>query len=432
MLPKTKTQILFSSALALLALSGAATFVAISHLRNAQDWVAHTREVQVALAQVNTVVSRAGRTRSEFVDSGDPNHLRNHQLAIAEIPNTLVSLKRLVSDNPSQQKRMEELEKLIDQRISLMQQSVALKQTGHSTLENQARVTQSIVSVAGQMDSLIQRMQEQEQSLLELRIARWHQGEQWTSVLLWSAFFVAATLLSLHYRMLNRELYGRQRAEASLRKLSARLLQLQDDERRKFSRELHDSLGQYLAGAKMNLDALSHSLPDNPVITDCTELLDHAIKETRTISHLLHPPLLDETGFASAARWYVEGFASRSGIQTKLDIPEPFDRLPAPVELAMFRVLQEGLTNIHRHSRGSAADIAVARVPGKVSLTIRDNGAGISSALLERIGNDGVNVGVGLAGMRERLRELGGRLEIRSDTTGTLVSAVLPTVPGNG
>lgn len=398
-------------------------------MQAAEDWVTHTREVQVALSQVNVVVSRAGRTRTEFVDSGDLNHLRDYQLALAEIPATLTSLKHLISDNTSQKKRIVELEKLIDQRVSLMQESVALKQTGHSTLENQARVTQSIVSVASQIDALIQRMEDQEQSLLELRIERWHRGEQLTAIVLGSAFLLAGVLLILHYRLLNRELHGRQRAELSLRKLSARILQIQDDERRKFSRELHDSLGQYLAGAKMNLDGLAQSIPDNTVITDCCELLEHAIMETRTISHLLHPPMLDESGFASAARWYVEGFSKRSGIQTRLDIPEPFDRLSPAVELAMFRVLQESLTNIHRHSRSSTSDIAVARGPRNVSLTIRDHGGGISSALLERMSSDGIHAGVGLAGMRERVRELGGQLEIRSDTTGTLVTAILPTSP---
>jgi signal transduction histidine kinase len=429
MLPKTKSRLLFGSALGLLCVSGVATFVAMSHLQAAQEWVSHTREVQVALSEVNTIVSRAGRTRTEFVDSGDLNRLRDHQLALAEIPATLTLLKHLISDNPPQQKRVAELEKLVEQRVGLMRQSVALKQTGHSTLENQSRITKSIVSVASQMDGLIQQMQDQEQSLLELRIDRWRKGERLAAILLWSAFLIAGMFLIFHYRLLRRELHGRERAEASLRKLSARILQIQDDERRKFSRELHDSLGQYLAGAKMNLDSLAHTLPDNTVIADCSDLLEHAIKETRTISHLLHPPLLDEAGFASAARWYVEGFSKRSGIQTKLNISEPFDRLSPAVELAMFRVLQESLTNIHRHSRSSTSDIAVARGPRNVSLTIRDNGGGISSALLQRISTDGVHVGVGLAGMRERVRELGGRLEIHSDTTGTLVTAILPTPP---
>ena len=137
-----------------------------------------------------------------------------------------------------------------------------------------------------------------------------------TAYILCAAFVVALALLFLHYRMLNAELKAREQAEASLRTLSVRLLELQDQERRKFSRELHDSLGQYLVGAKMNLAMLDKSVPDNALIAECLKLLDQAMTETRTISHLLHPPLLDETGFASAARWYVEGFAKRSGIPT--------------------------------------------------------------------------------------------------------------------
>jgi signal transduction histidine kinase len=143
-----------------------------------------------------------------------------------------------------------------------------------------------------------------------------------TAYVLYTAFIVALGLFFFHYRMLNAELNAREQAEASMRSLSVRLLELQDQERRRFSRELHDSLGQYLVGAKMNLTMLSRTAPDNPLIPECIRFLDQAMTETRTISHLLHPPLLDKTCFSSAARWYVEGFAKRSGIQTSLDVPE--------------------------------------------------------------------------------------------------------------
>ena len=194
-----------------------------------------------------------------------------------------------------------------------------------------------------------------------------------TAYILCTAFVMALALFLLHYRMLDAELRAREQAEASLRTLSVRLLELQDQERRKFSRELHDSLGQYLVGAKMQLEMLGRSLPDrNPLIGECLKLLDQAMTETRTISHLLHPPLLDETGFASAARWYVEGFAKRSGIQTSLDMPEDLVRLTPALELALFRVLQESLTNVHRHSKSRKADVAVKLSEAEVVL--RDQG----------------------------------------------------------
>jgi signal transduction histidine kinase len=427
MLPKTKARVLFGSALILVSLSGSFAFIAISRLLQAQAWVAHTREVQIALSQVGTVVSRAGRTRTEYVDSGDPRHLQEHQIALAQIAPTLAELNHLINDNPSQLNRVAELEKIVDQRLSLMRQSVALEQSGQSTLEKQSVLTQSIVSVAGEMDSLIQKMQDEEQYLLEQRISRSSEGERLTAIVLCLAFVLATVLFIFHYRLLSIELAGRQYAEASLRKLSARILQLQDEERRKFSRELHDSLGQYLVGVKMNLDTLDRSMPGNGLIADCNRLLDAALAETRTISHLLHPPLLDEAGFASAARWYVEGFSKRSGIAIGLDIPERFDRLPGRVEIAMFRILQEGLTNIHRHSLSSEAEISVTAGPDNVCLTIHDNGKGIAPAVLQRFRSDGAHLGVGLAGMRERIRELGGHLDIRSDLGGTLITAMLPT-----
>ena len=212
----------------------------------------------------------------------------------------------------------------------------------------------------------------------------------------------------------------------ALRSLSARLLVLQDAERRRIARDLHDSLGQYLAGAKMTLEVVARSLPPNALLADSINILDKAIIETRTISHLLHPPLLDEVGFASAAKWYVQGFSERSGISVDLNLPHDLGRLPALVELTLFRVLQESLTNIHRHSRSPQAQITVSRLPGGIEIEVRDRGKGMSPDVLEKfLANDG-SVGIGLAGMRERVRDLGGRIEIRSDESGTLITASLP------
>jgi signal transduction histidine kinase len=171
---------------------------------------------------------------------------------------------------------------------------------------------------------------------------------------------------------------------------------------------------------------LGNSLPDNALIGESLKLLDQALTETRTISHLLHPPLLDETGLGSAAKWYVEGFAKRSGIQTSLEIPDDFGRLPSSLELALFRVLQECLTNVHRHSKSTKADVSVQLTKNEVSLRVRDYGGGIPSDVLERFRHHRAHGGVGLAGMRERIHELGGNLEMESDSHGTQVRASLP------
>ena len=246
-------------------------------------------------------------------------------------------------------------------------------------------------------------------------------------------FILALIMFSVHYQLLTAELDAREQAERtvrdsekSLRSLTGRLLQLQDEERRRFSRELHDSLGQYLAAVKMNLDMFSNSQPGNKLLSEAIHLLNQSIAETRTISHLLHPPLLDEAGFSSAAKWYLDGFAQRSGIAVKADLPYDMGRLPKPVELGLFRVLQESLTNIHRHSGSSRAEIALKLFPGKVMLEVRDFGHGIPQERLKSFEGRGTNFfGVGLAGMRERLRELGGQLEIRSGH-GTIISVTMP------
>lgn len=210
--------------------------------------------------------------------------------------------------------------------------------------------------------------------------------------------------------------------------LSARLLRTQDEERRRIARELHDSLGQYLSALKMNLSMLRSSEAGNrdALYLETEQMADRCIAETRTLSHLLHPPLLDEIGFAAAAQWYVEGFSARSGIKVTLGLPSNLERLPGAAEVALFRVLQEALTNIHRHSKSPAADIQLEINDVEVSLQIRDRGHGIPPELLNRFQKTGGAAGVGLSGMRERVNELSGRLEIHSDSQGTLVSVTVP------
>ena len=154
--------------------------------------------------------------------------------------------------------------------------------------------------------------------------------------------------------------------------------------------------------------------------------MERCIVETRTMSHLLHPPLLDEAGFASAARWYVEGFSKRSKIKVQLDILTNFPRLPSAIELALFRALQESLTNVHRYSGASEVGICVAEDAEWVSLTVRDNGRGIPKDIVNSFRDHGAGVGIGLSGMRERMSELGGSLELSADANGTLISARVP------
>jgi signal transduction histidine kinase len=219
-------------------------------------------------------------------------------------------------------------------------------------------------------------------------------------------------------------------AEAGLRHLSARLMQLQDEERRRISRELHDSSGQALAALSMSLsmieretDKLSERAVRN--LTDANRLVLELSQEVRTMSHVLHPPLLDEAGLESALRWFVEGFAQRSGINVDLDLSPELGRLSREMEISIFRVVQESLSNVHRHSGSKTAQVRVGRDAQKVTLEIRDQGRGLPvNGNAER--SEPAVPGVGIQGMRERVRQLGGHFDIQSTEGSTIVRVEIP------
>jgi PAS domain S-box-containing protein len=224
-----------------------------------------------------------------------------------------------------------------------------------------------------------------------------------------------------------RDITERKRAEEALRTLSGQLLRTQDEERRRIARELHDSAGQILAALSMNLTPLASEngkLPPSAMkaINESVVFVKELSNQLRTISHLLHPPLLDEVGLSSALRLFLEGFEERSKIKVDLDIPSDFARLPHELETAIFRVVQECLRNIHRHSGSRVAVIRVTRDRNEVKVEVRDEGKGIPL-----VGNGSRRkMGVGIQGMRERVTQFGGRFEIRSDKKGTAVMATIP------
>lgn len=236
--------------------------------------------------------------------------------------------------------------------------------------------------------------------------------------------------LSQALARLGTEIRVREQKEERLRQLSVHLMTLQDEERRRIARELHDSAGQTLAAMKMSIALIRQISAARPdllrLVDDLNALADEALQEVRTTSYLLHPPLLDEAGIASATRWFVEGFSRRSGIPVQCDIPEKMERPPRDCELVLFRVLQESLTNVHRHSGASAATVRLTRDTDQLMLEVDDNGKGIPEERLQRFNASLGTAGVGISGMRERVRELGGRLEIRSLKTGTTISVALP------
>lgn len=219
------------------------------------------------------------------------------------------------------------------------------------------------------------------------------------------------------------------RRTAALRSLSARLLRVQDEERRRLARELHDSTGQTLIALKLHLAIIQQRLKAGLSSLDdfaqVNILLDHALQDIRTTSYLLFPPLLDEQGLCSAAQWYVEGFSNRSNIAVKLSL-DPIGRLSGVVETTLFRVLQESLTNIYRHSASQTVDVHISLDEVNVILNVRDYGKGMPSQLLEQFRRNGNGAGVGLAAMRDRIEECDGVFEIFACMPGTLIRATVP------
>jgi len=228
---------------------------------------------------------------------------------------------------------------------------------------------------------------------------------------------------------LSQALRQREFTEEELRHLTVRLMTVQDEERRRIARDLHDSAGQTLSAIKMSLTMLrragSESTPGERLMDDLNALTDEALQEIRTTSYLLHPPLLDECGFASAARWFVEGFTKRSGIQVHCDFPRQMERFPANLELVLFRILQEALTNVHRHSGATSATVSLRTEGARLTFEVSDDGHGVPEEHLTRLRESDGSSGVGLAGMRERVHELGGEMSIHSEKTGTTISFVL-------
>jgi len=231
-----------------------------------------------------------------------------------------------------------------------------------------------------------------------------------------------------------RESQGKlQASEKSLRELSLRLLRMQEEERRQIGREMHDSLGQYLSVLKMKLDSICRdsrsggAAATKKEIEECTSLVEECVKEVRTISYLLYPPMLEELGLKSAIPWYLDGFSKRSGIRTTFELAEAFERLPRDAELILFRVLQESLTNVHRHSGSPTANVRLWRTAESVVLEVSDQGKGVPAGILEESTRDWVGTtGVGLRSMSHRVRQFGGTLELASTGTGTQLRATVP------
>jgi len=275
MSPHKKAQLAFASAVIMLCLSGLATYITIVRLMQSEKWVVHTHEVQAALGSVDAAVLNAERASSGYVITGSPDFLSHFEVAAPSVYQALQHLRELTKDNPRQQELSTHLEEATARRMALFRDSIDLKKSIPQNQPGQADISRRGLPLASEISSSMQQMRVEEERLLAVRAKTSKRLFTLAVVVLMVTFILALIMFSVHYRLLSAELEAREQAEhtireseESLRSLTARLLQLQDEERRRFSRELHDSLGQYLAGVKMNLDMFSNSQPGDRLLSE--------------------------------------------------------------------------------------------------------------------------------------------------------------------
>jgi signal transduction histidine kinase len=446
-------RIAFWIAFGLLLVCALIVHATLAGFRDSERRVEHSQQVQVLLGDTESAIASAARARLTYVFSGQDDALAQYQQDLARIPLQLRELRRDTKDDPVEQSLCEELDRLVADRMKLWDQSVALRKNAVPEPAGQPDLTRQSVAFADEIISVTQKMRTEEAKALAGGKASVIVRLMLTRIILATSFITAVLLLFWHYRLLREELGAREDAEKRMReaaqvasqaehkaresehiaiasteaarRLNARLLHLRDEERRRLSRELHDSTGQYLAAAKMVMAPLVSAHPGDRRYSESMELLDRSLQEIRTISHLLHPSGLEEAGFAVAARWYAEEFAKRSGVELKVHVSDLPTRLSRDVEIALFRVLQEALTNIHRHSQSRSAEISFDGTNQALALTITDHGVGIGKDALQKFEATGT-AGVGLAGMRERVRELGGNFDVTSNGDGTSLRVTVP------
>jgi signal transduction histidine kinase len=411
----------------------AAGYATIRGMATSRDWLGHTYEVKSELANIE--LNRALLHESAATGGTSEEATAGVRAAAEAMRQSLFRLKQLTQDNPAQQERLEQLEPVLERHTQQIEsgQANSAAATQRSTPLSASRDRDNAPEDAT-ISRIVGDINAEETQLLGARQAVWDREFQRNIGVL--VFTVAACLLLLFTNMhlLREDVRSShvaaehiQESADSYRALSARIIGLQDAERRRIGRELHDSVGQSLAALQMTLDQLSAAREDATaaLITESSEMVRRTAQEVRTLSHLLHPPLLDVVGFVAAATNCAQEFARRSGIEVKINFPDDISMPSKEAELVLFRVLQEGLTNVHRHAQATTVDVWLARGDHEVVLNIQDNGRGLPPRALENF-EGGMASGVGLAGMRERLAEFGGELHVDSSHSGTIVRASIP------
>jgi len=445
---QTKLVIGFGFALVSVVIVGALQYRTVRRLNEDYRWISRNQEFLRELTSVRNILNRTDASVQSFVLTGESNYPAPESTR-ASLKRHMQALQTLSSDNPLQRRGVALLGSLTDESIRAMQAEDDARRAGNISRRELLPLEHAIRKDISGVRELAGEIEAQQLQLLRNWRDQAQAANSETKRFIWFGSTMAFGLLCFAgvglyldlaergkaEQVLEEEVRERaaaqiklQASEQRLRQLSVDLLRAQDEEQRRIGRELHDSVGQCLAVLKMGLDSLKSASGrgkdprTEKQLAECADLADQSIREVRTVSYLLHPPLLDECGLNSAVRSYLEGFSKRSGIQVSLDILPEFGRLPADVERAIFRVIQESLTNVHRHSGSRTARVTLAVNRDGVRLEIADQGHGIPADKL-------VKPGVGLQGMRERIREFGGEFEVDSSPSGTIIRATVPQAP---
>lgn len=422
---------LFVVGIVILALLAYASDRGANRYAASEAWVSHTREVGTQLAQLQADIARASRRSYQDILLGEAEAALHQNANFADVRNRMSQIQQLTRDNSQQQTNFAKLQPLIERRITILHDLIAAANQRPAPISAALRSQISEEGdLATQVNALIRSMQIEEEALLNSRQQESSNKYLELRLILAGALLVVLTLLLAAFRGVWTQLQLRTTAEQTVRKLSRHVLRAQDEERRRLSRELHDSIGQLFAGLDMELASLGGSAAlsqdEKEGLKRSRAIVAQGLSETRTISHLLHPPMLEEMGFEHAAKWYIEGFSGRSKIQTEINITQPFKRLSPDTELVLYRFIQEALTNVHRHSGSNKAEISVSLSKDQVDAAVRDFGGGIRPDVLQVMHESSAGTGVGLGGMRERVAELGGELKVTSGPAGTTVAISIP------
>ena len=430
MLRLSERTLWYLTSLALLALLivGVAINRAMSRYAESTYLVSHTRQLETAAESIRADLYSAQNSCLQYVFTGRPEALRAFETATDALPARFSELRSLTADNPGQQSILADLNPLINQQIAFLRTSAAVKDKGGS-IELLQEFYSSDENLSPQIFAKLVTLRRDEERLLSQRTIISNETYAAQKLVLSILFVVVLIFTVLNFIELIVQSRRRRNAEQVVRRLTGRMLQVQDEERRKLARDLHDGIGQIFAALKLELNQLkpgdSHSPHDSAIISSAMEQVNEGLNEARTISYLLHPPMLDEVGFVAAAKWLVNGFSQRSKIAVTLVTPDDL-ALPRDLELTLFRVLQESLTNIHRHSGSATADIVVTSNSSDVTMTITDYGKGIPELTLDNFRTNKSPSGVGLAGMRGRVADVDGILDLECPGQGTVVRVSIP------